>query len=281
MPYFSGSQRELYYRASGKGSDALVFIHGWYQNGAQAWGTLAPAFEKKYRVFVPDLPGHGLSPLGEAKNFSTALNENLILEFIAYVKKQYRCRRVILIGHSYGAFAVLSLAAGHAKTLHGVVAMAAIDDYAPYAARLKRVLMIPKAIEGLYYRLQAVLGLFPYGDRMLLYGKNPPELVPGKLAYAGIKNRTLSTRSSRAYMTAFTRARVTWPSEKLSTPCLLLYGERDALTASSWAAKILPHFKTGDSAVVPKAGHNVQISGAAEVAGRLMSFFEKSFRHRA
>lgn len=289
MPYFAGAGREMYFRESGHGKDALVFVHGWYQNGAQAWGALAPRFEKKYRVFVPDLPGHGLSPLGDVTNFSIAVNRSLLTEFIRHIRKTYRLRRVILVGHSYGAFAVLDIAATGPREVDAVLALAAIDDYAPYVSRLKRVLMIPRFLVGLYYRLQAIGGWFPYGDRLLLYGSTalttggstlPVALIPGRLAYAKIKNRTLPPASSQAYMGAFVGARVDWPEQQLDIPLLLLYGERDALTSAAWSKKILPHFARGEVAVVAAAGHNVQISGAEAVESSALTFFEKSFRRR-
>jgi pimeloyl-ACP methyl ester carboxylesterase len=287
MPYFSATRQEIYYRRSGKNATAIVLIHGWYQNGSQAWGKLLPYLENRFQVFVPDLPGHGLTPLVSPENFTTHDNNKLIIEFIRYVKKQYRCRRVILVGHSYGSFAVLSAAAQIPLELAGVIGLAAVDDYAPYTPRLKRVLAISRFLILAYYRLQALLGLFPYGDRMLLYssssavagGKIPAGLIPGRWAYAKIKNRTLSPANSHAYMRAFIGSRVAWPESKLSLPALLIYGERDVLTASSWAERILPHFKTGSVAVVPKAGHNVQISGAESVGRSISDFIEKPFRY--
>ncbi len=281
MAYFKSSGEEIYYRSYGEGRTALVFVHGWYQSGSQAWGRLVPEFENKFRIFVPDLPGHGLSALENAADFSTAGNEKLLIGFIRHVKKTYRCNKIILLGHSYGAFAVLGVAAAVAGELSGVVAMAAIDDYAPYSRRLRSVLRIPGFLIGVYYRLQALLGLFPYGDLRLLYGKTTAVPAPGRLAYAKIKNKTLSIRASHAYMRAFLGAKVAWPKQKIHLPLLLVYGERDGLTSSSWAQKILPHFAAGSVSVVAEAGHNVQISGAAEVAGLIKRFCEKSFRHRA
>jgi pimeloyl-ACP methyl ester carboxylesterase len=239
-----------------------------------------PELEKKFRVFIPDLPGHGLSPLTDAKNFSAARNNALIRAFIKYVKTTYKCRGVILVGHSYGSFAVLSVTAEGAAGLSGVVGLAAIDDYAPYTPRLKRVLMIPAFLVGIYYRLQALWGLFPYGDRMLLYGQMPAELIPGRLAYAKIKNKALSVAASHAYMKAFVGSLAMWPAQKIRTPAMLIYGEKDQLTSSKWAQKILPHFSHASVETIPDAGHNVQISGAESVARLLRQFAEKSFRPR-
>jgi pimeloyl-ACP methyl ester carboxylesterase len=279
MPYFQTRESELFYRSSGKGKTALVFIHGWYQNGAQAWDSLSSRFGAGYRVIVPDLPGHGLSPKMPV-DFSIESNERLLLEFLIDIRRTYRLQKIVLLGHSYGAFATLHLTANHPKAVDALVAMAAVDDYAPYKRRLRAVLSVPVFLESLYFKLQALLELFPYGDRRMLYSKVFPELAPGRLEYALIKNRTLPLRASRQYMRAFLPARVDWPEEKLKNPLLLLYGERDGLTPASWAGGIRAHFQQSSVHIIPKAGHNVQIAGAETIAPIITRFVEKSFRHR-
>lgn len=274
MPYYSDS---LYYRDRGKGNVAIVLVHGWYQNGEQAWGSLLPELENRYRLFIPDLPGHGLNPK-IPPHFSPQSNIDLLAGFIEYLRKTYRLKKIFVAGHSYGAYASLALAAQHADKLSGVMAFAAVDDYAPYRPRLKSVLLVPRFLEGLYYRLQALLAQFPYGDRMLLYSGVPKALVPGKLAYAKIKNRVLSPSGSRAYMQTFMQSKIDWAREPLALPIFLGYGDRDTLTSAKWAKHILPHFSGGTMEVIADAGHNVQISGAADLAREMGRFIEKCLR---
>lgn len=273
MPYFHNAGFDLYYRTAGKGKLALILVHGWYQNGQQAYAAILPHLREKYHVFIPDLPGHGHTPQIPA-DFSTAMNENLLIAFIRYIKKQYRCRQVFLVGHSYGAFTVLALAARIPAELDGVIALSAVDDYAPYHKRLRRVLRIPRWLTPLYYRLQALIGGFPYGDREQLYGDAHHALRPGRLAYAKKKNKTLSPAASRRYMRAFLSARVHWPAEKISTPLLLLYGERDLLTPASWAKKIQPHFARSSVELIADAGHNIQLAAPKAVADHITNFIQ-------
>ncbi|GAB4435254.1 MAG: alpha/beta hydrolase [Turneriella sp.] len=273
MPYFHNTGHDLYYRSAGKGKTALILVHGWYQNGQQAYGAILPHLREKYHVFVPDLPGHGLTPQ-IPPDFSTTMNESLLIEFIRYIKKHYRCNRVFIAGHSYGAFTVLAMASRIPAELGGVIALSAVDDYAPYHKRLRSVLRIPRLLTPLYYRLQALLGGFPYGDREQLYADAHHELKPGKLAYAKKKNKTLSPAASRRYMRAFLSARVHWPAQKIMTPLLLVYGGRDLLTPVSWAKSIQPHFVRSSVKVVAEAGHNVQISAPKAVAGHVIKFIQ-------
>ena len=274
VPYYSDS---LYYRDRGRGEVAIVLVHGWYQNGDQAWGSLAPELADRYRLFIPDLPGHGLNP-NIPPHFSPQSNIDLLAGFIAYLRKTYRLKKIFVAGHSYGAYATLALAAQHENLLSGVMAFAAVDDYAPYRKRLKGVLAVPRWLEGLYYRLQALLAQFPYGDRLLLYANVPPQLVPGKLEYAKIKNRVLSISGSRAYMKTFMKSKIDWPREPLALPVFLGYGDRDNLTSAKWAKHILPHFSGGTMEVIADAGHNVQISGASDLAREIRRFIEKCLR---
>ncbi len=279
MPYFQNAVCDLYYRTAGKGKTALILVHGWYQNGQQAYSAIVPYLRGKYHVFIPDLPGHGLTPHIPA-DFSTTMNENLLLEFVRYIRQHYRCQTVFIAGHSYGAFSVLSMVARAPGELDGVIALSAVDDYAPYHRRLRSVLRIPRFLAPIYYRLQALMGAFPYGDREQLYGGTHHALKPGKLAYARKKNKTLSPVAARRYMLAFLSARVQWPEREIETPLLLLYGGRDMLTPASWAKKIQPHFKRSLVEVVADAGHNVQISAPTAVAAHITKFIERHTSRR-
>lgn len=277
MPYFHHATSDLYYRTAGKGKIALVLVHGWYQNGQQAYSAILPHLREKYHVFVPDLPGHGLSP-HIPPDFSTALNEDLLIDFVRSIRQYYRCQKVFLAGHSYGAFSVLAIVARIPAELDGVIALSAVDDYAPYHKRLKSVLRVPRLLAPVYYCLQALFGAFPYGDRQQLYGDVHHRLQPGRLAYAKKKNKTLSPAASRLYMRAFLSARLHYPAQKIATPLLLIYGGQDMLTPASWAQKIQPHFKRSTVVVVPEAGHNVQISSPKAVASAIIQFIQANAR---
>lgn len=280
MPYFHHAGHDLYYRSAGKGKTALILVHGWYQNGQQAYATLLPYLRNKCHVFIPDLPGHGFTPQIPA-DFSTTMNENLLIDFVHYIKTHYRCQKVFLAGHSYGAFSVLAIATRKPTLLDGLIALSAVDDYAPYHKRLKSVLRIPRLLTPLYYWLQALRGAFPYGDREQLYGNAHQALRPGRLAYARKKNRTLAPLAARQYMRAFLAARLLWPAQRLSTPLLLIYGARDMLTPASWAKKIQPHFVRSSVVVVADAGHNVQLSAARAVAQHILRFVARGLTGRS
>jgi pimeloyl-ACP methyl ester carboxylesterase len=60
MPFFDNQELPLHYLERGQG-EPLVLIHGLGCTGAD-WAFQVAAFEKRFRVIIPDLPGSGHSP---------------------------------------------------------------------------------------------------------------------------------------------------------------------------------------------------------------------------
>jgi pimeloyl-ACP methyl ester carboxylesterase len=89
---------------SGSGTSPLVFVHGWCCEGGQ-FAQLAEAFENDYRVYRPDLPGHGLTPLGTFRPGFEAYADALA-EWIA----DRQLDSPTLIGHSMGGALALMTA---------------------------------------------------------------------------------------------------------------------------------------------------------------------------
>lgn len=80
----------------GKGSEALVFIHGWSCNHT-FWKDNLPAFKDKTRVLALDLPGHGTSEVPSA-----TLTMDLFAKTINAVMADAGVRKAVLVGHSMG-----------------------------------------------------------------------------------------------------------------------------------------------------------------------------------
>lgn len=91
MPEFNGRWGRIYYRDRHPQTDdvagTVVLLHNFMSNGRTAWGAIADDFSDRYRVILPDLPGHGRSS-GHPPHFShramaeeiAALLEDLALD---------------------------------------------------------------------------------------------------------------------------------------------------------------------------------------------------------
>jgi 2-succinyl-6-hydroxy-2,4-cyclohexadiene-1-carboxylate synthase len=85
----------------GEGSP-LLLIHGFTGN-RDAWNHLRPLLGMRFRVFAPDLPGHGESPIGADTTFDRALEQLLAL------LDAHGLERVDVAGYSLGARVALGL----------------------------------------------------------------------------------------------------------------------------------------------------------------------------
>jgi len=86
----------IHYVNYGKGSDALILIHGWTMN-LDNWRDQVADFAKRNRVIAIDLPGHGLSDKPQ-----TTYSMDLFARAVDAVMRDAKVKRAVLVGHSMG-----------------------------------------------------------------------------------------------------------------------------------------------------------------------------------
>ncbi len=86
----------VHYLSYGKGSEALVLIHGWTCN-VDNWRDQMPEFARRNRVIAIDLPGHGQSDKPQI-----TYNMDLFARAVEAVLRDARVKRAVLVGHSMG-----------------------------------------------------------------------------------------------------------------------------------------------------------------------------------
>src|SRR5437016_7684254 len=86
----------IHYVNYGKGSDALLLIHGWTMN-LDNWRDQAPDFAKRNRVIAIDLPGHGQSDKPQI-----TYSMDLFARAVDAVLRDAKVKRAVLVGHSMG-----------------------------------------------------------------------------------------------------------------------------------------------------------------------------------
>ncbi len=99
---FYRSQRIKYYTC-GKG-ETLVLLHG-YQADSRIWKLLIPLLQDHYTLLIPDLPGHGESPLIQSTN-----SMDFLAEMVFNLIMASGSRGVTLAGHSMGGYVALCFA---------------------------------------------------------------------------------------------------------------------------------------------------------------------------
>ncbi len=104
MRYFVGGEGE-----------PLVLLHG-LSGAAANWIELAPRLAERWRVLVPDLPGHGGSaPLPAAPNLDA------FAERVHLVAAREGMLPASVVGHSFGGLVALRWAIRHSDDISGLV----------------------------------------------------------------------------------------------------------------------------------------------------------------
>src|SRR5438105_2068096 len=86
----------IHYVNYGKGSEALVLIHGWTVN-LDSWRDQVSDFAKRNRVIALDLPGHGQSDKPQV-----TYSMDLFARAVEAVMRDAKVKRAVLVGHSMG-----------------------------------------------------------------------------------------------------------------------------------------------------------------------------------
>jgi pimeloyl-ACP methyl ester carboxylesterase len=94
--YASLDGARIHYQSQGKGSEALVLIHGWTCN-LDHWRDQISELSKRSRVIAIDLPGHGQSDKPQL-----AYTMELFARAVEAVMRDAGVKRAVLVGHSMG-----------------------------------------------------------------------------------------------------------------------------------------------------------------------------------
>jgi pimeloyl-ACP methyl ester carboxylesterase len=210
------------YFAGGAG-EPLVLVHGlggWAGN----WQAIAPRLAERYRVLVPELPGHGGS--GPARGARTL---EPFVEAVVGVLEAEDALPAVWVGHSLGALIGVHAAARRPETVRGLVLAAA-----PGITSSTRVAELTVTLLGLL-RPGRVLGRrseraahSPLARRLAFGGwgvADPVGLDPSAAQsfLDGPPQNTDTLTAGRALVVSDPRLDL----EQVACPCLCLWGACD------------------------------------------------------
>ena len=94
----------------------LVLVHG-FTGIKENWSPLARAFDGRYRLVIPDLPGWGESQRLPRENYGFLAQSERLAAFVRSVSPD---KPVVLVGHSMGGGVVALVAAGYPQLVSRV-----------------------------------------------------------------------------------------------------------------------------------------------------------------
>jgi pimeloyl-ACP methyl ester carboxylesterase len=201
----------------------VVLVHG-LGGAALNWVDVAPLLAERYRVLVPDLPGHGLStPLAAVPNLA------VFADRIALVAEREGMLPATIVGHSLGGVVALRLALRRPDDVTGLVlastaGISSTTRRSRYGLRILR-LIGPRRLVAPWSHRVADSGRLRY----LVFGRwgASDPLILSREAVDGFLVGTKLTSDSASAARAVVLDDVRQELGELTCPVLVLWGARD------------------------------------------------------
>ncbi len=234
---------KLAFWEAGTGS-TVVLVHG-AGDYAGAWALVAPQLAKRYRVVIPDLPGHG-----ESEPASGPLKLGQVLAGLEALLEQREGKEpVTLVGNSLGGWLALLYAQRHPDRVARVVSVCGGGP------RLElKVSLLPANREEARQTMGALLDSST---------STPPDYVLDDLVrttHSGAMGRLMAERADMEQYYLDGRF------HEIRTPVDLLWGASDQVIPVEAAIRMESELPSARLTVIPRCGHVPQreCSGAFE-----------------
>ncbi|MGL5406868.1 MAG: alpha/beta fold hydrolase [Propionibacteriaceae bacterium] len=102
--------------------EVVVAIHGFRGSDMGLMAVLESNCE--YRIVSPNMPGMGVSPIQESRNYDLVTLAQIVIDFIELLE----AGPVLLLGHSFGTVVVSAVAAARPDLIRGLLLVAPIVD---------------------------------------------------------------------------------------------------------------------------------------------------------
>lgn len=111
---------KIYYESYGdENAEPLLLLHYW-TNSSQMWKEHIEEYQKDYRVYVPDLRGHGKSP-ADLTDFEMKDSAEDMLALMEYLN----IKKIKGVGVSYGGFTLLHMSVMKPDLLESMIVVGA------------------------------------------------------------------------------------------------------------------------------------------------------------
>ncbi len=246
--------------------DVIVFLHG-FLGRSDDWYDVAAHFASDYYCVMPDLPGHGDTPLSDYQGDYTTESAG---KFIIELLDDLEIKSSILIGYSMGGRIALHTALEYQNRFDALIVESASPGLRTEQERAGRIAADEKNIEKLdrlgmkkfidyWYDMPLFESLLNHPDKLALLKEkkvtNSKEGLILSLRGAG-SGRQLSLWSRLP---------------ELHMPVLLVCGELDSKFVDT-GTEMSGKMQSAKLNVVPGAGHNVHLEQPGKFSQAVRDF---------
>lgn len=232
-----------------QGAPDVVCLHGGIGAGRYHWSRQVDALAERYRVHLPDLPGHGGTPLADGQDYTRELLASAVEEYLKGLDSPAH-----VAAFSMGGYAALRLAERR-RDLFASLTLVGVAIRPHPGLGQWREQFEPERLEREY----------PLWARALSKLHEP---LGGRDAWREVLRRDAAGEMEvEADLDALAG---------LECPVLLVRGDRDRVVEPSQYAELRQLWPHADELVVPAGGHDVQLTRHELVQPALLDFLERA-----
>lgn len=251
--------------------EPVVILHGGAGVGAEHFGVVA-GLAKRFRVILPDRPGHGLSDEFAYRHLDLRKHN---VEFVEALLDELGIERAMLVGNSYGGFMAICFALAHPERVSRLVILSffpGIDRKLPLIMRLM-VTPVLGAILGRTVGRPSMRGTRRFFSRYIVahIERMPDELVELETMHSKRHGREIAGLFRAGLTARGFRPRYLVGDElrQIAVPTVVLWGERDAFMRVEDGRNVAARIPAARFEVIPDAGHLPSTDRPEETAALL------------
>lgn len=238
---------------SAEGAPPLVLLHGGIGTARSHWSKLIPSLAERFQVYLPDLPGHGQSPLDDGVDYGMETLVAPVQDLLERLSETHE-GGVHVAGFSMGGHTALTVA-GRRPELFASLTLIGVSVRDHDGLDAWRRQFTPETFEARN----------PLWSRYLSKVHAP---LGGPDAWREVLARDSSKVSAGADLDAL---------GALACPVLLVRGDRDWAVQPEQFAELRELWgERSEELVVPHGGHDVQITRWRIVLPALLDFLERA-----
>ncbi len=254
----------IHYLQQGKGKP-LILVHG-FAGSTYTWRKLIPLLVDRYTVYALDLLGFGLSDKPVDGNYDLDSQGKLVIGFMDAL----HITRATLVGHSMGGV-VVGYAALDAPSKVDALVLVSPGFYGKGAPGFLRYLFFPldRVMARQFYKKAvraASLKRSFYNKSMVTDELIEAYLLPTKTPHAADALARMMTSAGTGPYEGL--------AEKISVPCLLVWGNHDTNNLPQDGERLKQEIKKSSLFYIPACGHYVQEEKPKELAEKIKDFLK-------
>jgi len=235
--------------------DSILILHGW-AGSSKSWSKTKEILENQgYRVFVPDLPGFGITP--------DPPNPWSIDDYTGWVRnfsEKQGLSQFFLLGHSFGGRIAIKFAVKYPGKLQGLILCASAGITPRPKMKITFFAFISR-VGNLIFSLP-VLEIFREPTRKLVY------ILTNARDYYFLQGKVMKETFKKTI-----EENLTPYLSQIKMPTLIIWGDKDVMVPISDVYKMNKEISNSTLKIIPGGKHALNYQFPEKLAEIIIKFF--------